>query len=186
MKQLFRSIFFLLFVFVLSLTVHAHPGKTDSNGGHTDHSTGDYHYHHGQPAHDHYDIDGDGIIDCPYNFAETPASPKSSNSSSTSKQLSNDTPSDIPTNKSSSFSPIFLIYVCYCIIASISGLISLLISDHYEKTARRNVAKKFSTLSAVFIWTSFPWSLVLLVAVGTLYEAFTLVLSLFRYLATRK
>lgn len=55
-------------VLVLSITVHAHPGRTDNNGGHTDHSTGEYHYHHGYPAHSHYDINGDGIIDCPYNF----------------------------------------------------------------------------------------------------------------------
>jgi hypothetical protein len=46
----------------------AHPGKTDNNGGHTDSSTGEYHYHHGYPAHDHYDMNGDGIKDCPYNF----------------------------------------------------------------------------------------------------------------------
>ena len=50
------------------LTVSAHPGRTDGNGGHTDSDTGDYHYHHGYPAHDHYDIDGDGSIDCPYDF----------------------------------------------------------------------------------------------------------------------
>jgi hypothetical protein len=34
----------------------AHPGKTDKNGGHTDKSTGEYHYHHGYEAHQH---DGD-------------------------------------------------------------------------------------------------------------------------------
>lgn len=54
--------------FATVITASAHPGKTDSNGGHTDHSTGEYHYHHGYPAHSHYDIDGDGDIDCPYDF----------------------------------------------------------------------------------------------------------------------
>ena len=44
----------------------AHPGRTDSSGGHTDHDSGEYHYHHGYPAHDHYDMDGDGIPNCPY------------------------------------------------------------------------------------------------------------------------
>ena len=52
----------------MALIVNAHPGRTDGKGGHTNHSTGEYHYHHGQPAHDHYDINGDGIIDCPYDF----------------------------------------------------------------------------------------------------------------------
>ena len=41
---------------------YAHPGATDANGGHYDHSTGEYHYHHGYPAHQH--TDGK----CPYDF----------------------------------------------------------------------------------------------------------------------
>lgn len=44
----------------------AHSGRTDSNGGHYNSVTGGYHYHHGYPAHQHYDLDGDGVIDCPY------------------------------------------------------------------------------------------------------------------------
>ena len=52
----------------LLVGVSAHPGKTDSSGGHYDQDTGEYHYHHGYSAHDHYDMDGDGKIDCPYNF----------------------------------------------------------------------------------------------------------------------
>lgn len=54
----------------LSVVVYAHPGRTDSNGGHTDHDTGEYHYHHGYPEHQHPDMDGDGILDCPYNFVD--------------------------------------------------------------------------------------------------------------------
>lgn len=60
--------FLLAFLLLLSPTVLAHRGKTDANGGHYDRSTGEYHYHHGYPAHQHYDMDGDGIIDCPYDF----------------------------------------------------------------------------------------------------------------------
>lgn len=51
-----------------TLAVKAHPGGTDGSGGHTNHSTGEYHYHHGYSAHDHYDMDGDGVVDCPYEF----------------------------------------------------------------------------------------------------------------------
>lgn len=40
----------------------AHPGRTDANGGHYNHSTGEYHYHHGYPAHQHID----GV--CPYDY----------------------------------------------------------------------------------------------------------------------
>lgn len=41
-----------------------HSGKTDGNGGHYDHSTGEYHYHHGYPAHQH----PNGV--CPYDAQE--------------------------------------------------------------------------------------------------------------------
>lgn len=53
----------LVFLFVpllVCFTVCAHPGGTDSDGGHYDRSTGEYHYHHGYPAHYH----PDGV--CPY------------------------------------------------------------------------------------------------------------------------
>ena len=53
-------------IFSIMLPISAHSGDTDSNGGHYDHSSGEYHYHHGYPAHQHYDINGDGIKDCPY------------------------------------------------------------------------------------------------------------------------
>ena len=43
----------LLTVFLLSTVAFAHSGRTDSKGGYYDHSTGEYHYHHGHPAHQH-------------------------------------------------------------------------------------------------------------------------------------
>lgn len=55
MKKIVISVvcvFLLLFIYAPSF---AHPGGTDENGGHTDHSTGEYHYHHGHSAHKHYD-----------------------------------------------------------------------------------------------------------------------------------
>lgn len=46
----------------ITIITLAHPGKTDSQGGHTDHSTGEYHYHHGYPAHQHT------YGRCPYDY----------------------------------------------------------------------------------------------------------------------
>jgi hypothetical protein len=63
-----RLIFALLCIAMLCTSAAAHSGRTDENGGHTDHSTGEYHYHHGYPAHQHKDMDGDGKKDCPYEF----------------------------------------------------------------------------------------------------------------------
>lgn len=53
----------ILLLFCCSVAF-AHPGSTDSNGGHYDRSTGEYHYHHGYPAHQH----PDGR--CPYNYKD--------------------------------------------------------------------------------------------------------------------
>lgn len=49
-----KHLFVVIIVFI-SIGVLFHPGRTDEDGGHTDHSTGEYHYHHGYPAHQHPD-----------------------------------------------------------------------------------------------------------------------------------
>lgn len=87
MKKTARHCALLLFLLLpaIALTTYAHQGRTDGSGGHTDHSTGEYHYHHGYPAHDHYDIDGDGDIDCPYNFDDQTNHKQSGENHSTNK-----------------------------------------------------------------------------------------------------
>ena len=89
---------FLAFVFafllLLSPAVLAHSGGTDANGGHYDRSTGEYHYHHGYPAHQHYDMNGDGVVDCPYNFDDQTG--RKSGESST-KQRETPAPATRPT-----------------------------------------------------------------------------------------
>lgn len=84
--------FFLLFFLpaTLSFSVCAHNGRTDASGGHTDSATGDYHYHHGYPAHAHFDIDGDGVIDCPYDFVDMTNYSSGSSSTSSGKRTAED------------------------------------------------------------------------------------------------
>jgi hypothetical protein len=64
----------LLVVVALCITIplvaFAHPGRTDSDGGHHDRETGEYHYHHGYEAHMHADVDGNGTLDCPYRIGK--------------------------------------------------------------------------------------------------------------------
>lgn len=72
-KHLSIAIISVVILSFLPLNVYAHAGKTDANGGHYDWSTGEYHYHHGYAAHQHYDMDADGIIDCPYDFDDKTA-----------------------------------------------------------------------------------------------------------------
>jgi len=93
-QQILALLIICLLCSSLVLTVSAHPGKTDGSGGHTDRSTGEYHYHHGYPAHDHYDMDGDGDIDCPYEFDDQTGanSGGNSDSSNSAKDKANTSP----------------------------------------------------------------------------------------------
>lgn len=70
MKKTLLFFLLLLFALLLTATALAHSGGTDSQGGHTNQSTGEYHFHHGYSAHQHEDIDGDGVLDCPYDFVD--------------------------------------------------------------------------------------------------------------------
>lgn len=93
----FLSLMFALYFLITP--VFAHPGRTDSAGGHYDRSTGEYHYHHGYSAHQHYDMDGDGIPDCPYNFKDT-TNHSSGSSSSYSYTTTPATFATVPTTSS--------------------------------------------------------------------------------------
>lgn len=86
----------LLLFSMSALTVYAHPGGTDSNGGHRDRTTGEYHYHHGYEAHDHYDSDGDGVLDCPFDFDDQAGTNSGTNSYFIDKYR-NPLPSSAPT-----------------------------------------------------------------------------------------
>lgn len=61
-KRTIGTIFCFGFILLFALSIFAHPGSTDGSGGHYDSSTGEYHYHHGYPEHQH--TNGE----CPYNF----------------------------------------------------------------------------------------------------------------------
>lgn len=88
---------------LLLLTVaSAHPGRTDSRGGHYDSETGEYHYHHGYEAHQHTDLDDDGIPDCPYDFDDKTG--ESSGSSSSSSQVSQEERTDSAAETSNTYS----------------------------------------------------------------------------------
>lgn len=68
------SVVLAITVMIFSLVVFAsaHPGRTDSNGGHYNRDTGEYHYHHGYPEHQH----PNGV--CPYNYKNAETDKKAS------------------------------------------------------------------------------------------------------------
>ena len=98
-KRVLLILFSLLIGCSLLIVSFAHSGRTDAKGGHYNRSTGEYHYHHGYSAHSHYDIDGDGYEDCPFDFKDnTTRSEKS-----TTKSEVSTTKSEVSTtNKKSS------------------------------------------------------------------------------------
>lgn len=93
MKRIIKVFIILLLFAMLPVPASAHPGKTDSAGGHTNHDTGEYHYHHGYSAHQHYDMDGDGVIDCPYDFDDQTDHDSGSSVNSSSSNYVYDQPS---------------------------------------------------------------------------------------------
>lgn len=96
-KTLIICLTVCLFYLLIS-PVLAHPGRTDGSGGHTDHSTGEYHYHHGYSAHDHYDMDDDGLVDCPYDFNDKTGHSSGSGNSSSGNSVYKAAPTVEPTN----------------------------------------------------------------------------------------
>ena len=73
--------FFMIYVLIATGSALAHSGRTDSSGGHYNRETGEYHYHHGYPAHQHTD----GI--CPYDFDDRTGETSVSNSDSSSAHV---------------------------------------------------------------------------------------------------
>ena len=61
MKKVITFLLIIICLLIFVLPTSAHPGRTDSSGGHYNHSTGEYHYHcGGHPEHQHTN----GV--CPY------------------------------------------------------------------------------------------------------------------------
>ena len=84
MKKIFFAWFLVaVLVFLIPVQTLAHPGRTDGDGGHWNHSNGTYHWHHGESSHQHYDKDGDGYKEwCPYRNGGTSVGSGNSGSNS--------------------------------------------------------------------------------------------------------
>ena len=86
MRKIKNGIAVCAAMFIVSCSVMipamAHPGRTDGQGGHTNKSTGEYHYHHGYPEHQH----PNGV--CPYNFYDKNEGTTGGSSNKTEKQQS--------------------------------------------------------------------------------------------------
>ena len=141
----FKPLIAIALLLSLSVVAYAHPGRTDSDGGHINHSTGEYHYHHGYPEHQHYDIDGDGDLDCPYKTAII-TKPKDETTSSTEtqphtieatyseQQLDTQKEKPKPTQKRISFEGVMLIaFGAVVVVGLVVGWISKAIKNKTKK-----------------------------------------------------
>lgn len=142
-----RLLTLLLCLFLLCPSALAHGGKTDANGGHYDRSTGEYHYHHGYPAHQHYDMDGDGIIDCPYDFDDQTDHSSHGGSSGSSSQPRYDTvdPS-LPViqndeKKTVDYNLVVAIIVCSIVLIS-TTVISIRVVKNKKEAERQRLEQK--------------------------------------------
>lgn len=69
------AVLIVALLLIICSSAWAHSGRTDSQGGHYNHSTGEYHFHHGYPEHQH----PGGV--CPYaTSAKATAKPSKSTS----------------------------------------------------------------------------------------------------------
>ena len=119
----------LLLISTISIMAYAHSGGTDSSGGHYDKSTGEYHYHHGCPAHQH--IGGR----CPYDYHDnTDYSVSSSSMASKSSSASSNTYN----NSSSDEDPIIAIPIISITVAYVIFMLSALeIVDKFSDTVQK-------------------------------------------------
>lgn len=145
MKHKISLFFTVLFVsvIILPITAFAHKGKTDAYGGHYDRSTGEYHYHHGFDEHQHYDINGDGIPDCPYDYEDwTNHNSGSSEYSSTYTSLTSKTkPPDFFTIVKEKEVPVYKVptwvYISFGIVLIVIGILAIII-----RTLRRDIEEQ--------------------------------------------
>jgi hypothetical protein len=92
---------------ICTITVSAHSGRTDSNGGHYNNSTGEYHYHcGGNPAHQHYGGS------CPYEKSNN----KNNNSSGSSGYKPATNPSSSKSEKEDSNTTDIVVLVIFGVV----------------------------------------------------------------------
>ena len=148
-KKLFFCSLLVCFFLSLSIVSIAHPGRTDSAGGHYDRSTGEYHYHHGYSAHQHKN----GI--CPYD----------NNNKSESKNTSssdNDTTLEHATSiKKLDFEEIWVTILCLIPISFLSTIIAFFIYWLFLKIPY--IAKKEEESTDSHKWSVFYFSLLLFI-----------------------
>lgn len=169
MKKALAPLIIAVMLFLFPIHATAHPGSTDGSGGHYDRSTGEYHYHHGYSAHNHYDMDGDGIDDCPYNFVDkteisnngsskTEDSPSSSDSKTPSYKRETDSDDEHKPERTEGRD--FWVYLPYYIVGA--AFILLFVAQFIFSN---NIAEIISIIAYRLLFISIPLVIIWLLVI---------------------
>lgn len=111
-----RKILFIVFAASFLVFASAHSGGTDRHGGHYVRSTGEYHYHHGYPAHQHPDGE------CPYVYDKGHAAGYSAGYSNAYNTATNKLESEIYAFK----------FTCTCLIIVLVAILLLALYRYWK------------------------------------------------------
>lgn len=106
-------ILFFSFLILFPCVAYAHPGRTDANGGHYNRSTGEYHYHHGYPEHQHEN----GI--CPYDFDDRTGYNSGNSGTGENLNKSNSTTTSVSHKKESGVSALEWMIIFALMVSSV-------------------------------------------------------------------
>lgn len=170
MKKGFILACSVIFALLSVIICFAHAGGTDGSGGHYNKSTGEYHYHHGYPAHQH----DNGA--CPYDYDDNTADTYKSTENdiakdTTEKESTNvyETNSDVKKRSFFSilkniFNTLEQVWICFfmaCLLSFLfSNIIVSLITSVYDKFLHKTTLKEIKNIiifSLTIIGTIILW-----------------------------
>lgn len=142
-RSLFQKIIclFCLILIVLGYA-SAHPGRTDANGGHYDRKTGEYHYHHGYPTHQHTD----GV--CPYDFDDRTGWNSGTSGNGSSKDTSSSSsPAKVPSKPQQKDFPLWgWILIGAFALYLLGSLIKTIVTAKTKKQQEQELLQRYRTL----------------------------------------
>lgn len=123
----------ILAIALFTVPSFAHSGRTDEFGGHYDRSTGEYHYHHGYPAHQHEN----GV--CPYDFDDQTNHGNSGTSGSSTSRKSVTT---VKQEEKPKTDPITKVCIVTAVVVVLGSIITFLILRHHKQVKEENQEKE--------------------------------------------
>lgn len=123
----------ILAIALFTVPSFAHSGRTDEFGGHYDHSTGEYHYHHGYQAHQHEN----GV--CPYDFDDQTNHGNSgtTGSSTTRKRVTTTVQEEKP-----KIDPITKACIVTAIVVVLGSIVAILVLRHRKRVKEERIARQ--------------------------------------------